>query len=82
MNEAVSSIAAIVEGLKLDYPKLTHYELLSRAVEKQRNEILIKGLKISPSGKHPSSLEAISMQLGFKNDGMNINLVDAITEKD
>ena len=72
----------IVKDLKLDYPKLSDYELLSIAVQQQRNEILIAGLNVSRTDKYPSAIEAIAIQLGFStsNNSTIMNSLNNISE--
>lgn len=67
--ENFKSIYKYCDDLKLDYPKLSDYELLSIAVQMQRNDILKAGLNVTQSDERPTSLEAIAMQLGITGDG-------------
>lgn len=64
--KVVETINEIKNGLKLDYPELTNFELLSLAIQIQRNQILTAGLVVSPSDKNPAGLEAIAIALGYK----------------
>lgn len=64
--ENFKSIYKYCDDLKLDYPKLSEYELLSIAVQMQRNDILKAGLVVFETDGSPSALEAIAMQLGAK----------------
>lgn len=56
------------DNLKSGYPKLTDFELLSIAVQIQRNDILIAGLTVSQLDKHPSALEKIAILLDEKQE--------------
>ena len=56
------------DELKLDYPKLSDYELLSIAVQMQQNDILVAGLNVSQSDKRPAALEYIAILLGTKQE--------------
>lgn len=49
------------EDLKSVYPKLTDFEMLSIAVQMQRNDILVSGLTVSQSDKFPPALEKIAI---------------------
>lgn len=64
--EMYSDLNSLAKEFKKDYPKLTDYEALSLAIQKQKNQILIAGFNISRTDKHPASLEAIAIQLGYK----------------
>lgn len=67
--ENFKSIYKYCDDLKLDYPKLSDYELLSIAVQMQRNDILKAGLTVFKTGGTPPALEAIAIQLGMKPEG-------------
>lgn len=56
------------DNLKSGYPNLTDFELLSIAVQIQRNDILIAGLTVSQLDKHPSALEKIAILLDEKQE--------------
>ncbi|MEI6352673.1 MAG: histidine kinase [Candidatus Nomurabacteria bacterium] len=58
-----NSIREEVNKLKLDYDKLSDYELLSIAVQKQRNQILASALGVSQTDNHPSFIEDIAIHL-------------------
>lgn len=64
--ENFKSIYKYCDDLKLDYPKLSDYELLLIAVQMQRNDILKAGLTVFETDTTPPALEAIAMQLGMK----------------
>lgn len=66
--ENFKSLNKYYDELKSGYPKLTDFELLSIAVQIQRNEILIAGLTVSQSDKRPSALEKIAILLDEKQD--------------
>ena len=59
------NISEYYNQIKLDYPTLSDYELLSIAVQMQHNDILRAGLVVSQADSHPSALEGITMQLGI-----------------
>lgn len=61
--ENYKNLSKYVDDLKKDYPKLTDYELLHVATQIQRNDILVAGLTISQSNRHPSALEKIATLL-------------------
>lgn len=58
----------IVKELKVNYPKLTEYEIVSLAIQIERNEILENGLVVSSNDREPSGIEAIAIALGRTND--------------
>lgn len=68
----------IEKGLKLDYPKLTDFERLTLAIQKQRNQILIAGFVINSS--RPSGLEAIANSLGYSKDIGSGNINERLSE--
>ena len=78
--KAYNTIDEIVKGLKQDYPKLTDYELLSIAVQQQRNEILVAGLNISRTDNHPSALEAIAIQTGYNQPLSDLTIIDSLNQ--
>lgn len=59
MRSEIRSIYEIEKELKTNYPKLTEFEILSLAVQIERNEILENGLVVSRNDRTPSGLEAI-----------------------
>jgi len=61
--ENFKSLKKYCEDLKFDYPKLTEFELLSIAVQMQRNNILISGLTVSKLNEYPAALEKIAILL-------------------
>jgi len=77
-------IDEIVQELKQNYPALSDYELLSIAIQKQRNDILIAGLSVCQDSVYPSGIESIAAQLGLKaryrdNDDLselNLDILD------
>lgn len=64
-NINYKSISQYIEDLKLDYKNLSEYELLSIAIQQQRNDIFASGLSVSQTDSHPSAIEAIAIQLGY-----------------
>ncbi|MDI6050818.1 hypothetical protein QLS31_13365 [Flavobacterium sp. XS2P24] len=66
--ENFKSLNKYYDDLKSGYPKLTDFELLSIAVQIQRNDILIAGLTVSQLDKHPSALEKIAILLDEKQE--------------
>lgn len=71
------NLDAIFKELKQDYPKLSTLELLTIAVQIQRNQILIAGLNLPQEDSRPSALTAIAIQLGFTSD-LPITLKDTL----
>ena len=67
MKNQIQNYNQIVNDLKKDYQKLTEFELLSLAIQIERNQILENGFVVSSDDRHPSGLEAIAIALGFEN---------------
>ena len=67
MKNQIQNYNQIVSDLKKDYQKLTEFELLSLAIQIERNQILENGFVVSSDDRHPSGLEAIAIALGFEN---------------
>jgi hypothetical protein len=79
--DTVQSYSLIVADLKLDYPKLSEYELLNLAIQIQRNQILQAGLNVSSQDKYPSALEAIAISLGYTDDQFKQTITQVLQEK-
>lgn len=71
MKNQIQNYNQIVGILKKDYQKLTEFELLSLAIQIERNQILENGLVVSSDDRHPSGLVAIAIALGFENSNNN-----------
>ena len=67
MKNQIQNYNQIVSDLKKDYQKLTEFELLSLAIQIERNQILENGFVVSSDDRNPSGLEAIAIALGFEN---------------
>ena len=65
MKISIEDYSRISKRLKEEYPKLSDFEILSLAIQIERNQILQNGLVVSSSGKYPSGLEAIAIALGY-----------------
>jgi len=68
MKVTIEDYNKIARQLKEEYPKLSDFEILSLAIQIERNQILENGLVVSSSDKHPSGLEAIAIALGFNEN--------------
>lgn len=73
-------IDKIVSDLKLHYKDLTEFQLLSIAVQIQRNEIIKTGLNVKAMDSLPTSLEAIAIQLGFSDKRTNETIPESINQ--
>lgn len=83
MKSKIQNYNQIVKDLKNDYPKLSNYELLSLAIQIERNQLIENGLVVSTDDKNPSGLEAIAIALGFENNFRNPNSkIDVVIEPD
>jgi len=68
MKVKIDTYNGIAKQLKEEYPKLSDFEILSLAIQIQRNQILENGLVVSSSDKYPSALEAIAIALGYQGN--------------
>lgn len=68
MKIGIRKYSEIVKELKVNYPKLSEYEILFLAIQIERNEILENGLAVSSNDSEPSGIEAIAIALGYTND--------------
>ncbi len=64
----IDTYSKIAKELKKDYPELSNFELLSLAIQIERNQIFEYGLNVSRTDNHPTSLEAIAIALGYTSD--------------
>ena len=79
--DRVQSYTAIVKELKLDYPKLSDFEVLNIALQMQRNQILQAGLNVNSQDKYPSALEAIAISLGYTNGQFKRTITEVLQER-
>jgi len=80
MRTIIEDYSKIAKDLKLDYPKLTDFELLTLAIQIERNQILENGLVVSTTNSNPSGLEAIAYSLGFKGEQIEYTITDALRD--
>lgn len=59
MKTGLRKYSLILKELKVTFPKLTEYEMLTLAVQIERNEILENGLAVSRDDHTSSGIEAI-----------------------
>lgn len=76
--DRVQTYAEIVKDLKLDYPKLTDFEVLNLTIQIQRNQILQGGFNVSSTDRHPSALEAIAITLGYTDGQFKDTITDVL----
>jgi hypothetical protein len=79
--DAVQTYSQIVKDLRLDYPKLSDFEVLNVAIQLQRNQILQAGLNVSNRDNHPSALEAIAICLGYTNNQFKQTITEVLQER-
>jgi len=79
--DTVQTYTEIVKDLKLDYAKLSDFEVLNLAVQIQRNQILQAGLNVSAKDQYPSALEAIAISLGYTNDQFKRTITEVLKER-
>ena len=65
MEITIENYSKIAKRLKEEYPKFSDFEILSLAIQIERNQILENGLVVSSSDKYPVGLEAIAIALGY-----------------
>ncbi|WP_417197876.1 histidine kinase [Bizionia sp.] len=78
MKTTVEDYNTIAKHLKKDYPKLSDFEILSLAIQLERNQILENGLVIN--SEKPSGLEAIAIALGFTDGQFQNTITDVLRE--
>lgn len=67
MQTRIDNYTKIAKELRKDYPKLSDFEILSLAIQIERNYLIENGLNVSKNDSHPASLEAIAIAMGFTN---------------
>lgn len=67
MKIGIRNYKEITKELKVNYPKLTEYEIFTLAIQIERNEILENGLVVSSKDNTPSGIEAIAIALGYSD---------------
>jgi len=77
--EYIQSIQKLAEEFKEEYPNLSDFESLMVAVQKQRNQILQEGLKVSSNDEYPSALETIAKQLGAEPQ-LSTTVIESLSE--
>jgi hypothetical protein len=82
MKNQIQNYNQIVSDLKKDYQKLTEFELLSLAIQIERNQILENGFVVSSDDINPSGLEAIAIALGFENSDYKSLKIQTETNND
>ena len=82
MKNQIQNYNQIVNDLKKDYQKLTEFELLSLAIQIERNQILENGFVVSSDDINPSGLEAIAIALGFENSDYKSLKIQTETNND
>lgn len=79
MKSEIEDYNRIAKQLKGEYSKLSDFEILSLAIQIQRNQILENVLAVSSSDKHPSALEAIAIALGYEGSN-SITITDVLRD--
>lgn len=67
MKVQIDDYRIIAKALRTDYPKMSDFEILSLAIQIERNAILENGLGVNTNDKTPSNLEAIAIALGYSD---------------
>lgn len=80
MRTEIQDYHKIAKLLKMDYPKLSDFELLTLAIQIERNQILENGLVVSRDDSKPTALEAISIALGYTDEQRKTTITDVLTE--
>lgn len=80
MKIGIRKFTEIARELKLNYPNLTEYEILTLAIQIERNEILENGLVVSSNDNVPSGIETIAISLGYTNGQSKRTIKDVLTE--
>ena len=82
MNIQIDSYQKIAQELKTYYSTLTEFELLSLAIQIERNQLLENGLNISRLDKYPASLEAIAIALGYTDNQFKHTITDVLRDRE
>ena len=80
MKTGIRNYGEITKELKVNYPKLTEYEILTLAIQIERNEILENGLVVSTNNNTPSGIEAIASALGNTDSEPRNTIANILTE--
>ena len=80
MKVEIENYSKIAKQLREEYTKLSDFEILSLAIQIERNQILENGLVVSTSDKYPRGLEAIAIALGFKVDKLDVTITDVLQD--
>lgn len=80
MRIKIDSYRILARNLKSEYPKMSDFEILSLAIQIERNQILENGLNVSTNDKSPSALEAISIALGYDDSQFKTTITDVLKD--
>ena len=80
MKVRVQGYREITRELKKDYPKLSDFEILSLAIQIERNQILENGLVVSTDDSAPVGLEAIAVALGYTQSELRSTITDVLRD--
>ncbi|MGS4345103.1 histidine kinase [Myroides odoratus] len=80
MRTEIEDYQVIANKLRLDYPKLSDFEILSLAIQIERNQILENGLVVSTNDSNPSGLEAVAIALGYTNRYSSTSITSVLQE--
>ena len=80
MKIKIQNYNEIVKELRMDYPKMSDFEIVSLAVQIERNQILENGLNVSTDDSKPGSLEAIATALGYTDSRVRRTITDVLKE--
>lgn len=79
MKVEIENYGKIAKQLREEYTRLSDFEILSLAIQIERNQILENGLVVSTLDKYPSGLEAIAIALGFR-DKLDVSITDVLQD--
>jgi len=80
MQVNVQNYNEIARGLKIDYPKMSDFEIVSLAIQIERNQLLENGLAVNRDDSKPGSLEAIAICLGYTDRVFKHTITDVLKE--
>ena len=80
MKTEIKDYNTIAKQLRVEYPKLSDFEILSLSIQIERNQILENGLVVSASDETPSGLEAIGIALGFTDGPFKNTITEVLKE--
>ncbi|WP_158962742.1 histidine kinase [Myroides fluvii] len=80
MRTEIEDYTTIAKKLKGEFPKLSDFEILTLAIQIERNQILENGLVVSTTDSNPSGLEALAIAIGYAGRYSSTNIISVLQE--